>query len=112
MAGNLKPSPARAIEFLHWLNPNVPIYLESMASQGKAKPIAKRFSPAAIVHASEFVAASNGDDAQRNMYFLPNAEFFVNGGAKSGHVAAQNSATSGYGLGAATGGGQSAALIR
>lgn len=75
MAGNLKPSPARAIEFLHCLNPNVPIYLESMASQGKAKPIAKRFSPAAIVHASEFVAASNGDDAQRNMYFLPNAEF-------------------------------------
>jgi len=36
----------------------------------------------------------------------------VNGGGKPGHVAAQNSATLGYGRAAATGGGQSAALIR
>ena len=39
-------------------------------------------------------------------------EWNVNGGVKSGHVAAQNSATLGYGRAAATGGGQSAALIR
>ena len=77
MAGNLKPDPARAIEFLHWLNPDAPIYLESMESQGNAKPISKRFSPEARANASEFVAAGNGDDDQRNMYFVPNAEFLV-----------------------------------
>lgn len=75
MAGNLTPNPVRAIEFLHWLNPDAPIYLESMASQGNAKPIAKRFSPAAITDAANFVVSSNADDVQRNMYFLPNAEF-------------------------------------
>lgn len=75
MAGNLKPNPARAIEFLHWLNPDAPIYLESMASRDNVKPIAKRFSPEARANASEFVASGNGDDAQRNMYFVPNAEF-------------------------------------
>ncbi len=75
MAGKQKPNPARAIEFLHWLNPDAPIYLESMANRDNVKPIAKRFSPEARADASEFVASGNGDDVQRNMYFVPNAEF-------------------------------------
>jgi len=75
MAGNLKPNPARAIEFLCWLNPDATIYLESMASQGEVKPFAKRFSPLAISDAISFVASGNSDDARRNLYFLPNAEF-------------------------------------
>ncbi len=75
MAGNLKPNPARAIEFLHWLNSESPIHLESMASRDSVKPIAKQFSVEARGLASEFVASGNSDDLQRNMYFLPNAEF-------------------------------------
>lgn len=75
MAVDLKPMPSRAIEFLHWLNPNAPIYLESMSSQGNAKPIAKPFSLEARTAASDFVATGNGDDLKRNMYFVPNAEF-------------------------------------
>ncbi|RXV70212.1 hypothetical protein C6W92_00810 [Roseovarius sp. A46] len=75
MVGNLAPNPARAIEFLHWLNPDAPIYLESMANQGEARPIARRFSRLEISEATSFVASGNSDDAQRNMYFLPNAEF-------------------------------------
>lgn len=75
MAGNLKPNPTRAIEFLHWLNSEAPIHLESMASRDSVKPIAKQFSLEARALASEFVASDNSDDLQRNMYFLPNAEF-------------------------------------
>lgn len=75
MAVDLKPSPARALEFLIWLNPNASIHLESMASRGKEGPIAQRFSTLELKNAVSFVASGNGDDFQRNMYFVPNAEF-------------------------------------
>ena len=44
MPNNLMPSPIRAIEFLRWLNSEAPMHLESMASQGNAKPKAQRFA--------------------------------------------------------------------
>ena len=75
MAGNLKADPARSIEFLRWLNPETAIYLESMAGQGVAKPIAKQFPAQGNAGAVDFVASSNSDEIQRNVYFLPNAEF-------------------------------------
>lgn len=89
MAGDLKPNPALAIEFLHWLNPGAPIYLEVMASQGKANPIAKLFSPAAIADASDFLASGNSNDIQRNVYFLPNAEFLEGDRKKANFSAAR-----------------------
>lgn len=75
MAHNLKPNPTRAIEFARWLNPEASFYLESMANKGKASPKAKVFGPAEHEQAVAFVASGNSDDTQRNMYFLPNAEF-------------------------------------
>lgn len=77
MAHNLKPDPTRAIEFIRWLNPEAPLYLESMANQGKASPKAKTFCLSDREQAVSFVTCGNSDDAQRNMYFLPNAEFLV-----------------------------------
>lgn len=75
MTSKLKPNPARAIEFLHWLNSEAPLHIESMASQGNASPKAKMFGPSDRDQAVSFVASGNSDEAQRNMYFLPNAEF-------------------------------------
>jgi hypothetical protein len=46
-----------------------------MASRGKEGPIAQRFSTLELKNAVAFVASGNGDDFQRNMYFVPNAEF-------------------------------------
>ncbi|AML50187.1 hypothetical protein [Falsihalocynthiibacter arcticus] len=75
MANKLKPSPSRAIEFLRWLTSNAPMHLESMASQGNVKPNAQNFAPQNEVKAMAFVESGNSDNVQRNMYFLPNAEF-------------------------------------
>lgn len=75
MASNLKPNPSRAIEFLRWLNPEASLYLESMANKGKAAPKAKVFGPSEREQAVAFIASGNSDENQRNMYFLPNAEF-------------------------------------
>ncbi|MEY8840144.1 hypothetical protein AB9K41_14055, partial [Cribrihabitans sp. XS_ASV171] len=75
MAHNLKPNPSRAIDFLRWLNPEASLYLESMANKGKAAPKAKIFGPSEREQAVLFVASGNSDETQRNMYFLPNAEF-------------------------------------
>lgn len=75
MAHNLKPDPSRAIAILRWLNPEAPLYLESMANRGKATPKARTFGPSDLEQAISFVASNNSDDVQRNIYFLPNAEF-------------------------------------
>ncbi len=75
MHSNLKTDPTRAIEFIRWLTSEAPLHLESMASRGKAKPKAKAFGLSDHEQAVSFVASGNSDDAQRNMYFLPNAEF-------------------------------------
>lgn len=74
MAHNLKPNPSRAIDFLRWLNPEASLYLESMANKGKAAPRAKIFGLSEREQAVSFVASSNSDETQSNMYFLPNAE--------------------------------------
>ncbi|MCG6557075.1 hypothetical protein MB818_02610 [Ruegeria sp. 1NDH52C] len=75
MAGNLKPNPTRAIEFVRWLTSEAPVHLESMASQGKAAPKVKVFGISGNDQAVAFVASGNTGEVQRNMYFLPNAEF-------------------------------------
>jgi len=75
MAGNLKADPARSIELIRWLNPKAAIYLESMASQGNVKPIAKQFAAQGDAGAVGFVTSNNSEEIQRNVYFLPNAEF-------------------------------------
>lgn len=75
MTGNLKPNPTGAIEFLRWLNPEASFYLESMANKGKAAPKVQVFGPSEHEQAVAFVASGNSDDIQRNVYFLPNAEF-------------------------------------
>ncbi|WP_439524135.1 hypothetical protein, partial [Marivita sp.] len=75
MANNLKTDATRAIEFIRWLTSEAPLHLESMASRGKAKPKAKVFGLPEHEKAVSFVAYGNADDVQRNMYFLPNAEF-------------------------------------
>jgi predicted P-loop ATPase len=77
MASNLKPDPTRAIAFIRWLNHEAPLYLESMANQGKSGPRAKTFSLSDHEQAVSFVGTGNADEVQRNMYFLPNAEFLL-----------------------------------
>lgn len=75
MPSKLNPDPSRAMEFLLWLNSKAPLYLEAMSSQGKANPKAQRFSQKDDAKALTFIKSGNSDDLQRNMYFLPNAEF-------------------------------------
>lgn len=87
MTGNLKPNPIRAIEFVRWLTSEAPLHLESMASQGKAAPKVKVFGISDKDQAISFVASGNAEDVQRNMYFLPNAEF-LDGARKKANLSA------------------------
>ncbi|KPQ05982.1 MAG: putative P-loop ATPase [Rhodobacteraceae bacterium HLUCCA12] len=77
MVDRKKPSAERAVEYIVWLNNDAPMHLESMSSQGNARPIAKQFTPADSAAAIAFVAMANAEDTQRNLYFLPNAEFLT-----------------------------------
>ncbi|WP_190323938.1 VapE domain-containing protein [Salipiger aestuarii] len=87
MAHNLKPNPTRAIEFIRWLNPEAKLHLESMANRGNKAPKARAFRPDELEQAVSFVATGNSDAAQRNMYFLPNAEF-LDGPRKKANLSA------------------------
>ena len=87
MANKLKPSPTRAIQFVQWLISEAPLYLESMASKGEAAPKAKVFGSSEREQAVDFVASDNSDETQRNMYFLPNAEF-LDGPRKKANLSA------------------------
>lgn len=77
MADRKKPSAERAVEYIIWLNNDAPMHLESMSSQGNARPDAKQFTRSDSAAAIAFVAMANAEDTQRNLYFLPNAEFLT-----------------------------------
>ena len=77
MSDQLSPNPARALQFIKWLNPDAPLYIESMARVGPSMPVARQFSAGDLTQAVEFVAMGNSTETQRNMYFLPNAEFLL-----------------------------------
>lgn len=70
-----QPDPEKATRFLEWLNSSASLYIESMASAGAANPIARHFSTDGLSEAISFVSTGNAPLEQRNMYFLPNAEF-------------------------------------
>lgn len=75
MSSSLKPNPQKAIEWLHWLTAGEKMYLEHISSQGAARPTGKFYQGNEAASAARFVAGNNGDDFQRNMHFVPNAEF-------------------------------------
>lgn len=75
MADRFQPDPEQAVRFVKWLNPTASLYIESMASVGPAKPIARQFAADGLSEAIAFVSGENDAEVQRNMYFLPNAEF-------------------------------------
>ena len=69
------PDPKKAIENLLWLSSGEPLYLEQMSSQGNANPKHKRYPANEAAAAVRFVGGNNNDTYQRNIYFVPNAEF-------------------------------------
>lgn len=75
MPDRLLPSPSLAIDFLTWLSPDAPMYLECLPSKGQGDTKAEAYLLTERESALKFVATNNGDDLQRNLYFLPNAEF-------------------------------------
>lgn len=75
MSNQVKPNPKKAIEWLLWLNPGEKIYLEFFNSQGAPRPKAKFYQSNEAVSAAHFVASNNDDSLQRNLHFVPNAEF-------------------------------------
>ena len=80
---NLQAQAAKAVQFLLWLNPGAKLYFETMNSQGESKPKPKTYTEGEASAASKFVAANNSSEWQRNIYFLPNAEFLEGKRAKS-----------------------------
>jgi hypothetical protein len=89
MHDNLHPDAARAVDFLSWLNPGAPLYLEHMSSDGPVRPVAEVFSPQEREAAERYVADSNADSQRCNMYWLPNAEFLSGKRAKANLSAAR-----------------------
>jgi hypothetical protein len=89
MSGVLVPDPRRALEFLKWLTPDAEFYLEHMNSHGDARPKSKAYSSNETSAATKFVAANNSAELQRNIYFLPNAEFLDGKRAKANLSAAR-----------------------
>lgn len=75
MANHLQPDPKRAITFLSWLMQGAPLHLERMNSVGEEKPLTGLYLAGDTASAEKFVGSNNGPDRQRNIYFLPNAEF-------------------------------------
>ncbi|MGY6570566.1 MAG: VapE domain-containing protein [Salinarimonas sp.] len=89
MLDNLIPDAERAIEFMSWLNPGAPLYLEHMRSDGPPRPTAKPYPAHDGASAKRFVTANNRDDLRRNMYWLPNAEFLTGKRLKANLTAAR-----------------------
>lgn len=81
MANEFQPNPAQAAQWLRWMAQDAPLYIETMASVGPVRPIARQFPPGEETQAAEYISAANGDDSRRNIYFLPNAKF-LNGPRK------------------------------
>jgi len=75
MSNSLKQNPQKAIEWLCWLNAGEKMYLEHISSQGASRPKGKFYEGSETASAARFVAGNNGDDYQRNLHFVPNAEF-------------------------------------
>lgn len=75
MAKRAKSNPQKAIEWYFWLNGGKQIYLEYICSQGAARPKGKFYQASEAASAARFVSSNNGDDYQRNMHFIANAEF-------------------------------------
>lgn len=82
MTDNLQPDPKRAIGFLSWLTQGAPLHLERMNSVGPESPLQKTYGPHELGSAEKFIAMNNGDEYQRNNYFLPNGEFLTGKRAK------------------------------
>lgn len=72
---DLRSDPQKAVKFLNWLTQYAPIYLEQMSSRGKANPKHKSYGAGETASAVSFVSGNNNDIYQRNLYFLPNAEY-------------------------------------
>lgn len=85
MANEFQPNPAQAVQWMRWLDQDAPLYIETMASVGPAKPSVRKFTPGEVAQATEFITKSNDDDNQRNIYFLPNAKF-LNGARKKENI--------------------------
>lgn len=75
MVEQLQPSPKQAIAFLSWFTQGAPLHLERMNSVGPESPVQKSYGQHELDSAEKFVAMNNGGEYQRNLYFLPNAEF-------------------------------------
>lgn len=82
----LSPNGVNSAEFLCWLNPNTPAYLENMASSGAANPRATTKNSCAVDDIAGYVNKHNCA-ARRNIYFVPNAEFLI-GKRKKANVSA------------------------
>lgn len=89
MGDHLQPQPKRAVAFLSWLTQGAPLHLERMNSVGPESPVQKTYGPQELDSAEKFVGINNADDFQRNIYFLPNAEFLSGGRGKSNLSAAR-----------------------
>jgi hypothetical protein len=77
----------RAVEFLKWLNPAAPLYVESMESMEASNARVMQVTAEEVADCVDFVERSNSVDQKRNIYFLPQAEF-LQGGRKKANVSA------------------------
>ncbi|WP_447414953.1 hypothetical protein, partial [Clostridium perfringens] len=68
--------------FLSWLTQGAPLHLERMNSVGRESPLQKTYGAHELGSAVKFIAMNNGDEYQRNNYFLPNGEFLTGKRAK------------------------------
>ncbi|SMX25035.1 VapE domain-containing protein [Boseongicola aestuarii] len=74
MKTNLKPDSNGGAQYLYWINPNAPAYLEHMASEGPSHPRSQTFNSCATTDLAAFIEKHNGNQ-RRNIYHVPNAEF-------------------------------------
>lgn len=90
MSNNLRPNSRKAIEWISWLTNGAPVYVEQMSSQGNSNPKHKFYPANDATSAVRFVESNNNDAYQRNIYFVPNAEFLVGKRKKENLSAAGN----------------------
>ncbi|PWJ81660.1 DNA primase RepB-like protein [Pseudaminobacter salicylatoxidans] len=83
MADRLEPNSDHAINYLLWINPDAPIYLEHMESAGRESPTVETYQQHDADSAKRFVTANNGHEFQRNLYYMPNARLLNGKRAKA-----------------------------
>jgi len=79
VADQLKPNEAEIAHLLRWVLSDATVHLEHMTSEGTAPPKVLRLPASDGERLEGLLRTQNGGDRRRNMYWVPDGQFFEGG---------------------------------